>query len=87
MKLGYADPPYPGCADLYRDHPDYAGEVDHVALVERLEREFDGWVLHTSATPNAIALLAPLVRDTGARWCSWVKGFAAFKRSAAERMA
>ena len=81
MKLGYADPPYPGCADMYRDHPDYAGEVDHVALIERLKSEFDGWVLHTSATPTAIALLAPLVAATGARWCSWVKGFAAFKRN------
>jgi len=81
MKLGYADPPYPGCADLYRDHPDYAGEVDHVALVERLESEFAGWVLHTSATPEAIALLAPLVVKTGARWCSWRKGFAAFKKN------
>lgn len=81
MKLGYADPPYIGCAHLYRDHPDYAGEVDHVALVARLEGEFDGWALHTAATPNAIALLAPLVVDTGARWCSWVKGFAAFKRN------
>lgn len=81
MKLGYADPPYHGCADLYRDHPDYAGEVDHVALVERLESEFGGWVLHTSATPEAIALLAPLVLKTGARWCSWRKGFAPFKRN------
>lgn len=81
MKLGYADPPYPGCADLYRDHPDYAGEVNHVALVEQLEDSFAGWVLHTSATPAAIALLAPLVVKTGARWGSWVKGFAAFKRN------
>lgn len=81
MRLAYADPPYPGCAHLYRDHPDYAGEVDHAQLVDRLESEFDGWVLHTSATPEAIALLAPLVLKTGARWCSWVKGFAAFKRN------
>lgn len=81
MRVAYADPPYPGCAHLYRDHPDYAGEVDHVALVERLQSEFDGWVLHTSATPEAIALLAPLVRDTGARWMAWTKPFAAFKRN------
>jgi hypothetical protein len=80
-RIGYADPPYPGCAHLYRDHPDYAGEVDHVELVERLERDYDGWVLHTAATPEAIALLAPLVKGSGARWCSWVKGFAAFKRN------
>lgn len=81
MRIGYADPPYIGCAHLYKDHPDYAGEVDHAALVERLEDEFDGWVLHTHCTPDAIAILAPLVRDTGARWCSWNKTFAAFKRN------
>jgi hypothetical protein len=81
MNLGYADPPYIGCAHLYRDHPDFAGEVDHAALIERLEGEFDGWVLHSSATPEAIATLAPLILKTGARWCSWVKGFAAFKKN------
>lgn len=81
MRLGYADPPYPGCAHYYRDHADYAGEVDHVALIARLQDEFDGWVLHTGATPEMIALLAPLVLGTGARWMAWVKPFAAFKRN------
>lgn len=81
MKLAYSDPPYPGCAHLYRDHADYAGEVDHAALIARLNRDYDGWVLHTSATPEAIALIAPLIVGTGARWCSWRKGFAAFKRN------
>jgi hypothetical protein len=33
VKLGYADPPYIGCADLYKDHADYAGEVDMAWLV------------------------------------------------------
>ncbi len=82
MRLGYADPPYIGCAHLYKDHPDYAGEVDHAALIGRLESEFDGWVLHASATPTSMAILAPLVAKVeGARWMSWVKGFAAFKRN------
>jgi len=36
LRLAYADPPYPGKAWLYRDHPDYGGEVDHAALIERL---------------------------------------------------
>jgi hypothetical protein len=81
MKIGYADPPYIGCAHLYADHPDYAGEVDHAALIQRLESEFDGWVLHASATKDSMAVLAPLVAQTSARWCSWVKGFAAFKRN------
>lgn len=77
MKIGYADPPYPGCAHLYRDHPDYAGEVDHAELISRLEREFNGWVLHTSSP--AIPLIASLVPST-ARWAAWVKSFAAFKK-------
>jgi hypothetical protein len=80
-RIGYADPPYIGCAHLYSDHPDYGGEVDHADLIERLEADFDGWVLHATATPRSFAELAPLVEKTGARWCSWVKGFAAFKRN------
>jgi len=81
VRIGYADPPYIGCSHLYRDHPDFAGEVDHAHLIRRLEADYDGWVLHTLATPQAIALLAPLVVETGARWMSWTKGFAAFKRN------
>jgi len=80
-RIGYADPPYPGCSHLYRDHPDYAGEVDYAALIDRLQADYDGWVLHTAATPAALALLAPLVEKTGARWMAWTKGFAAFKRN------
>ncbi len=78
MKIGYADPPYPGCAHLYADHPDYAGEVDHAALIAKLDSEFDGWLLHTSSV--AIPIIAPLIPD-GARWMAWVKPFAAFKRN------
>lgn len=81
MDIGYADPPYIGCAHLYKDHPDFAGEVDHARLIEELEYAYDGWVLHASATPHSMAILAPLVEKTGARWCSWVKGFAAFKKN------
>lgn len=80
-KIGYADPPYINCAHLYKDHPDYGGEVDHAALVDRLQSEFDGWVLHAAATPASMAVLAPLVASTGARWMAWVKPFAAFKRN------
>lgn len=85
MRLGYADPPYFGCGKLYADHHsdalDWDDPVTHLELVERLETEFDGWVLHMSATAESIALYAPLVRLTGGRWCSWRKGFAAFKRN------
>jgi len=78
VKIGYADPPYPGCAHLYKNHKDYAGEVDHVALVRRLETQFDGWVLHTSST--ALREVLPLC-PVSARLMAWVKPFAAFKRN------
>jgi hypothetical protein len=82
LRIGYADPPYIGCAHLYADHADFAGEVDHAALLEQLETEFDGWILHAAATPISLAILAPLVaKIEGARWMSWVKGFAAFKKN------
>ena len=85
MRLGYADPPYIGCGKLYADkHPDALDwdEPDrHRLLVAQLQDEFDGWVLHTAATPYSMAVYGPLIEATGARWCSWVKGFAAFKRN------
>lgn len=76
MRIAYADPPYVGCAHLYPENQ----EVDHGSLVSMLERDFDGWVLHASATPASIATIAPLVPKS-ARWCSWQKPFAAFKRN------
>ena len=49
LRLAYADPPYPGrSARYYRDHPDYAGEVDHAQLLTELSG-YDGWALSTSA--------------------------------------
>lgn len=55
IRVAYADPPYPKLARKY-----YADEeVDHVALVGRLEAEFpDGWALSTSkkALPAVLAL-------------------------------
>lgn len=57
MRLGYADPPYPGCAHLYKDHPDYAGEVDHAALIKRLNEEFDGWITVGSTRWCAVDVL------------------------------
>lgn len=80
MKIAYADPPYVGCAHLYKDHADYAGEVDMAQLIEQLQN-YDGWVLHAAATPASMAVLAPLIVPTGARWMAWVKGFAAFKKN------
>ena len=86
MRIAYADPPYPGqSAKHYADHPDYAGEVDHLALAERL-CEYDGWVLHTSSTALDLVLhcLGRVMQDYGKqpyRVMAWVKPFAAFKRN------
>lgn len=79
MRVAYADPPYPGCAHLYRGHADYAGEVDHQELVNRLEAEYDGWILHTSSV--ALGHVLSCVEDphVGIRVMAWVKPFAAFK--------
>jgi hypothetical protein len=82
VRIGYADPPYIGCAHLYKDHPDYGGEVDHAELIERLEAECDGWVLHAAATAKSYAVIAPIIAQIeGVRVCQWVKPFAAFKRN------
>lgn len=78
MRIAYADPPYPGMSHLYRGHPDYAGEVDHADLVERLERDYDGWILHTAST--TLDVVVPLL-PAGTRIGAWVKPFAAFKRN------
>ncbi|MFI0373456.1 hypothetical protein ACH35V_36830 [Actinomadura sp. 1N219] len=70
IRLAYADPPYPGNARLYRDHPDYAGEVDHAALIDGLAG-YDGWALSTSAAalPAVLALCPP-----GVRVAAWHRG-------------
>jgi hypothetical protein len=80
MRIAYADPPYPGCAHYYKNHPDFAGEVDHAELAARLLAEYDGFVLHTSSV--ALGEVLPLFpKSTGVRLMSWVKPFAAFKRN------
>lgn len=70
LRLAYADPPYPGKSRLYVGHPDYAGEVDHPALIRRLST-YDGWALSTSAEalPQVLASCPP-----GARVAAWVRG-------------
>jgi hypothetical protein len=71
LRLAYADPPYPGLSKrYYGEHPDYAGEVDHAALIASLV-EFDGWALSTSAKslPAVLALCPP-----GVRVAAWVRG-------------
>ena len=84
MRVAYADPPYPGCAHLYKDHPDYDGEVDHGKLLVDIAcgGRYDGWLLHTSsvALPEVLKLCSTFGID-GFRVMAWVKPFAAFKRN------
>lgn len=82
MKIGYADPPYPGCSHLYKDHPDYAGEVDHRQLLERLCADYPGWCLHTSSVAlGEVMHIGTSIPGFSAytRVMAWVKPFAAFK--------
>lgn len=86
MRIGYADPPYPGMAERhYGDHEDFAGEVDHHELLGRLASDFDGWLLHTSSTalPSVLAMASDLGLDSPAdyRVMAWVKPFAVFKQN------
>lgn len=73
MRLAYADPPYPNrSARHYRNHADYAGEVDHPALIAQLESEYDGWALSTGA--HALAdVLALCPAGPGIRVACWYK--------------
>jgi len=69
-RLAYADPPYPGTARRwYGDQPNYAGEVDHRALVSLLQ-DFDGWALSTSQA--ALREVLPLCPE-GVRIAAWIK--------------
>jgi hypothetical protein len=71
LRMAYADPPYPRKARRYYGRePDFAGEVNHRALIKRLERDFDGWALSTGA--YALRELLPLC-PKGVRVCVWVK--------------
>lgn len=80
MKFAYADPPYPGqSAKHYADHPDFAGEVDHRELIERLVDEYpDGWALSTDS--GSLRWLLPLCPDAH-RVLAWVKPFASWKKN------
>ncbi len=80
-RIAYADPPYPGCAHLYADHPDFAGEVDHRELATMLLM-YDGWCLHTaSTTMYEVETALREVGHTDYRRMAWTKPFAAFKRN------
>jgi hypothetical protein len=80
MKIAYADPPYPGQAKRHygKGGDPFKGdvaEVDHAALIERLERDFpDGWALSTSVPALGEMLkLCPAIGTT-TRVGAWVRG-------------
>jgi hypothetical protein len=87
LRGAYADPPYIGQSKKhYGDHPDYAGEVNHGELVERLVHAYDCWAISLSAPSTHIVL--DHCRDHGLslmdgdiRLGAWVKPFAAFKKN------
>lgn len=72
-RLAYADPPYPGLAHYYRGHPDYAGEVDHAALLSRLAA-YDGWALSTSAKALPAVLALAVAQGLTVRVAAWIRG-------------
>lgn len=72
LRFAYADPPYPGLANLYVERE----EVDHRELIARLEADYDGWALHTHVP--ALAHLLPLCPPE-VRVIAWVKPFAVFR--------
>lgn len=76
-RIAYADPPYPDKAHIYAGHPDYAGEVDHRALIAELVDDFpDGWALSTSAA--ALPMILGLCHELGiadeVRVAAWFRG-------------
>ncbi len=76
MRFAYADPPYMNDAGKYRNHADYAGEVDHAALINQLITEYpDGWVLHLSCK-SLQTMLAMCPSDV--RVLAWVKPLSGF---------
>ena len=78
MRLAYADPPYPGrAARYYRDHPDFAGEVDHAQLIAELSG-YDGWALSTSA--DALQELLRLC-PADVRVAAWHRGARAHRHA------
>lgn len=78
--FAYADPPYIGQAKKhYKDHPDYAGEVNHRDLINDLQTYFpDGWALSCSS-PSLQEILS--YSPQGVRIGAWVKPFCAFKKN------
>ena len=72
MIFAYADPPYIGQSRKhYGKHKDFAGEVDHHQLIDKLAEEYpDGWALSCASKdlPELLSYTPPRVRVL-----AWVK--------------
>ena len=82
ISFTYADPPYLGCGNLYKDDHQDAHEWDrpqrHAELVQQLNDESpDGYALSMSVP--SLRTILPLLPEQ-ARLLAWVKPFAAFKK-------
>lgn len=77
MKAAYADPPYIGKAKKHYGDDPQSAEVDHDALLAKLNR-YDAWALScNSSTLYQILHLEHCPPDV--RIASWVKPWAAYK--------
>lgn len=83
MKIAFADPPYlnQGAKHYGKHHPEAAvwDHIDaHRQLIQKIETEYDGYILCASAP--SLTVLLPLF-SVPPRIAAWVKPFAAFKRN------
>jgi hypothetical protein len=77
VKFAIADPPYPGQAAKHYSHDPRCAEVDHAALLARLDADYPAWALCTSSVAlREVLAVSPL----GTRVGAWVKPFASFKK-------
>ena len=75
-RCGFADPPYLGQAHRHYSHDPRCAEVDHAALIQNLDDNYDGWAL--SCSSPSLRVILPLC-PPDIRVGSWVKPFASFK--------
>lgn len=87
MKLCYADPPYIGQAKRhYSNDPSgiLAEEIDHMALIQKLMTEYDGWALSASSPSiskiwHIIDKLNVYTDKKVVRQAAWCKSFCSWK--------
>ena len=76
MKFAYADPPYVGQAKKHYNHDPKCAEVDHAALIAKMESDYDCWALSLSSP--SLRQILPLCPES-VRVMAWVKPFCSFK--------